>query len=369
MEHQGTIKAGTTVLNSTQDRSQRIGRLIRMHANRQQAVDEARCGDILAVVGLAQTRTGDTLCSKEDPIVLESIEFPAPVMSISIQPATRGDNEKMGAALRDLSDEDPTFTVGFDEETSETIISGMGELHLEILVERLKREFGVVAEVGRPEVAYRETGTTTVEGQYKHSKQTGGRGQYGHVVMRLEPTEPGKGFSFENKVKGGNVPSEYIPAVQKGVVHAMVSGPYAGYPVVDMTVVLLDGSYHDVDSSEFAFIEAGRQCFKQLFLQSNPELLEPVMSVEVSAPEEYMGSVSGSVCQRRGRIENMDESAGMKIVRGMVPLNEMFGYSNSIRTMTSGRGGFTMHFERYEAVPFSIAEDIVNKRREANKVR
>ncbi len=367
--YSGVLEAGSTVLNSSNNKSQRIGRIIRMHANRQEPLEDARTGDIVAVVGLNATRTGDTLCDKNHPIVLESIEFPAPVMSISIKPASRVDNEKMGVALRSLSDEDPTFTVAFDEETEETIIAGMGELHLEILVDRVKREFNVVAEVGRPEVAYRETGTMPVEGGYKHSKQTGGRGQFGQVSLRLEPQDPGVGYSFVNEIKGGVIPTEFIPAVEKGIIGAMLKGPFAGYPVVDIKVTLYDGSYHDVDSSEFAFIEAGRQCFRKLFLESKPELLEPVMSVEVSAPEEYMGSLTGSVCQRRGRIDSMDEQAGNKVVNGFVPLNEMFGYSNAIRTLTSGRGNFGMHFERYEAVPFSIAEDIVTKRREDKKVR
>ena len=367
--YSGVLEAGSTVLNSSNGKSQRIGRIIRMHANRQEPLQDARTGDIVAVVGLNATRTGDTLCDKDKPILLESIEFPTPVMSISIKPASRVDNEKMGVALRSLADEDPTFTVSFDEETEETIIAGMGELHLEILVDRVKREFNVVAEVGRPEVAYRESGTMAVKGGYKHSKQTGGRGQFGQVSLRLEPQEPGVGFSFVNEIKGGVIPTEYIPSVEKGVIGAMLKGPFAGYPVVDIKVTLYDGSYHDVDSSEFAFIEAGRQCFRQLFLQAEPELLEPVMAVEVSAPEEYMGSLTGSVCQRRGRIDGMDEVGGNKVVNGFVPLNEMFGYSNAIRTLTSGRGNFGMHFERYEAVPFSIAEDIVKKRHEDKKVR
>jgi elongation factor G len=368
--YSGAVESGTTVYNSTQDKTQRIGRIIRMHANRQQALDRAMCGDIVAVVGLSQTRTGDTICMKDHPVLLDSIEFPAPVMSISIKPATRQDNDKMGAALRALAEEDPTFTVGFDDETSETIIAGMGELHLEILVERLKREFNVVADVGRPEVAYRETATVGLEGQYKHSKQSGGRGQYGHVHLRLEPVEPGRGFSFENEVKGGNIPSEYITAVEKGVIKAMVSGPFAGYPVVDMKVTVFDGSSHDVDSSEFAFTEAARVCFRNIFMQASPELLEPIMLVEVSAPEDYMGSVTGSICQRRGRIESMSEQpGGIRVVEGRVPLSEMFGYANAIRTVTQGRGNFTMHFEHYEAVPFAIAEEIIKKRREANKIK
>ena len=367
--YSGVLESGANVWNSSRSKKQRVGRIIRMHSNRRENIDEARAGDIVAIAGLAETRTGDTLCTKDDPIVLESIEFPAPVISISIKPASQADNEKMGEALRRLADEDPTFVVNFDEETSETIISGMGELHLDILVERIKREFSVVCEVGRPEVAYRETATQISEGDYKHSKQSGGRGQYGHCYLRLEPMDPGRGFSFENEVKGGNIPTEYIPAVEKGVVKAMVAGPYAGYPVVDMKVTVYDGSSHDVDSSEFAFIEAARVCFRTLFIKGQPELLEPVMSVEVTCPEEYMGGVSGSICSRRGRIESMDDQHGQKIVRGMVPLSEMFGYSNDLRTMTSGRGNFSMQFERYEAVPFSIAEEVIKKRQEQNKIR
>jgi elongation factor G len=297
------------------------------------------------------------------------MEFPAPVISISIKPETMGDNEKLGEALHRLADEDPTFTVSFDQETSETIISGMGELHLEIIVDRLKREFGVVAEVGRPEVAYRETATAPSEGSYKHSKQSGGRGQYGHVVMTLEPQDPGTGFEFVNEIVGGRIPQEFIPSVEKGVIQALESGPFAGYPVVDMKVRLTDGSYHDVDSSDFAFQIAGRQGFKQLMMQGQPELLEPVMSLEITTPDEYMGAVNGTVCQRRGRIESMDERGGMKIVKGYVPLSEMFGYSNTIRSLTQGRASFSMTFERYEAVPFSIAEEVVKKRREEGKVR
>jgi elongation factor G len=367
--YSGTVTSGQVVFNSTVGREQRVGRILRMHANRQEPLDEAVCGDIVGVVGLSHTRTGDTLCTKAQPVILETIEFPAPVMSISIKPATRSDNEKMGDALHRLAEEDPTFTVAFDDETKETILSGMGELHLEVLVERLRREFNVDGEVGRPEVAYRETATTTLEGQYKHSKQTGGRGQYGHVVMRLEPTDPGNGFSFENQVKGGNIPSEFIPACEKGVIKAMVSGPFAGYPVVDVKVVLLDGSSHDVDSSEFAFTEAARVCFRQLFLKASPEILEPVMSVECTVPEDYMGPTSGSICQRRGRIETMDERGPNKLVRGLVPLNEMFGYANTIRSLSQGRGSFSMQFEHYEAVPFSIAEEIITKRRAENKIR
>jgi elongation factor G len=367
--YSGTLVSGTTVFNSSKQKNQRIGRIIRMHANRQEALDMAVTGDIVAVVGLGDTRTGDTLCDKDAPIILESIEFPAPVMSISIKPASRADNDKMGEGLHALADEDPTFTVNYDDETMETIIAGMGELHLEIIVDRLKREFGVEAEVGAPEVAYRETATMEVKGQYKHSKQSGGRGQYGHVQFKVKPNDSGTGFVFKNEVKGGNVPSEYIPAVEKGVIKAMLHGPYAGYPVVDMEVILFDGSYHDVDSSEFAFTEAARVCFRRLFMEGNPQLLEPVMSLEVTAPEEYMGSMTGAICQRRGRIEGMDDQGGLKIVRGVVPLAEMFGFSNTIRTLTQGRGSFSMTFDKYAAVPFSVTEEVIAKRQAENKIR
>lgn len=367
--YSGTLASGTNIYNSTRDKMQRVGRLLRMHANKQEAIDAAYAGDIVAVVGLSDTKTGDTLCDKDHEIHLEAMEFPAPVISISVAPESKMDNEKLGEALHRLADEDPTFTVSFDQETSETIISGMGELHLEIIVDRLKREFGVQAKVGRPEVAYRETATIATNGSYKHAKQSGGRGQYGHVVLELEPRGPGEGFEFNNKVVGGRIPQEYIPSVEKGVIQALHSGPYAGYPVVDMRVNLVDGSYHDVDSSDFAFQIAGRQGFKQLFLKGQPELLEPIMSIEITTPEEYMGPASGSICQRRGRIESMDSRGGMKLIRGYVPLSEMFGFSNTIRSFSQGRASFTMHFEHYEAVPFSIAEEVVKKRRAEGKVR
>jgi elongation factor G len=367
--YSGIMEAGTTIWNSSQQKKQRIGRLLRMHSNRQEAIDVAVAGDIVAVAGLAETKTGDTLCEKENEIYLESMDFPAPVISISIKPESNADNEKLGEALHRLADEDPTFTVAFDHETSETIISGMGELHLEIIVDRLKREFGVVADVGRPEVAYRETATSPADGSYKHSKQSGGRGQYGHVVMGVEPGKPGDGFEFVNQVVGGRIPSEYIPSVEKGIIQALECGPFAGYPVVDMKVTLTDGSYHDVDSSDFAFQIAGRQGFKELFMKGNPQLLEPIMSIEITTPDEFMGACNSTIAQRRGRIESMDERGGMKIVKGMVPLSEMFGYSNTIRSLTQGRASFSMTFEHYEAVPFSIAEDVVKKRREEGKIK
>ncbi|MDZ4199531.1 MAG: elongation factor G [Kiritimatiellia bacterium] len=367
--YSGVLTAGQTVFNSSRDKTQRVGRILRMHANRQEAIDVAGCGDIVAIVGLGDTKTGDTLCSEDHVIHLEAIEFPAPVISISIAPETQSDNEKLGAALHRLADEDPTFTVGFDPETSETIVSGMGELHLEIIVDRLRREFSVQSKVGQPEVAYRETGTLPVEGVYRHIKQSGGRGQFAHVVLQLEPQGPGSGFEFVNGITGGRIPAEYIPSVEKGIIHAMLSGPFAGYPVVDMKVTLVDGSYHDVDSSDFAFQEAGRAGFKQFFLKTHPELLEPVMSIEVTTPEDFMGPVTSSLCQRRGRIESMETQGGNKLVRAMAPLSEMFGYSNALRTVTQGRASFTMHFERYEAVPFALSEQIIKKRRDANKIR
>ncbi len=367
--YSGTLSQGEVVYNSTRDKTQRVGRILRMHANRQVPLTEAHCGDIVAVVGLSDTKTGDTICNEDHPIHLEAIEFPAPVVSISIAPESTADNDRLGGALYRLADEDPTFTVSFDPETSETIISGMGELHLEIIVDRLKREFNVAARVGRPEVAYRETGTIGMEGEGKYIKQSGGHGQYGHVCLRLEPLPPGGGFEFVNDIVGGNIPQNFIPSVEKGIVKAMAHGPFAGYPVVDMRVTLYDGSYHDVDSSDIAFQEAARIGFKNLFLKSNPELIEPVMSLEVVTPEEFMGPATSSVCQRRGRIESMERKGETQIIQGMVPLSEMFGYSNAIRTLTQGRATFSMHFEHYEAVPDSLAEEIVKKRKAENKVR
>ncbi len=367
--YSGTLQQGDVVYNSTRDKTQRISRIFRMHANRQEVIEKAFCGDIVAVVGLSDTRTGDTICHEDHPIHLEAIEFPAPVVSISISPESQADNERLSEALHKLAEEDPTFTVSFDAETSETIISGMGELHLEIIVDRLKREFNVSAKVGRPEVAYRETATVATEGEGKYIKQSGGRGQYGHVFLRVEPLDPGKGFEFVNAVVGGRIPQNFIPSVEKGVIGAMAKGPYAGYPVVDMRVTLTDGSYHDVDSNDFAFREAGRIAFQALFLRGSPELLEPVMSVEVVTPEEYMGPATSSICQRRGRIESMEKKGDMQIIEGMVPLAEMFGYANALRTLTQGRATFTMHFEHYEAVPDAIAEEIVTKRKAAKKVR
>ena len=365
--YSGILKTGATILNSTQNCRQRAGRLLRMHANRQEGIECAFAGDIVAVVGIGEARTGDTLCDEMSPILLEAIEFPVPVMSVSVKPESRLEGEKLSGALHRLSDEDPTFLVKLDHETKETIISGMGELHLEVLVERLKREFGVVVAVGKPEVAFRETGTVVVEGQYKHVKQSGGRGQYAHVWMRIEPLDTGAGFEFVNEVRSGHIPSEYIPAVEKGVIKAMQKGAFAGFPVVDMRVVLFDGSFHEVDSNDFAFKEAGRACFQELFLKSQPELIEPVMSLEVITPEDFVGPISGSICQRRGRIDAMEMQGASRVITGMAPLSEMFGYANVVRTVSQGRAGYTMHFERYETVPFALAEEIVKQRRQPRK--
>ena len=367
--YSGTLKLGEELLDSTINREQRISRLFRMHANHQEPLDEAHAGDIVACVGLTETRTGDTLCDPEHPITLESIDFPAPVISVAVKPKSRGDNEKLGVALHALAMEDPTFVVTFDQETSETIIAGMGELYLEVIVDRLKREFRVDCDVGAPQVAYRETIRKSVENEYKHVKQSGGRGQYAHVCLRLEPQEPGKGFEFVNEVKGGVIPTEYIPAVEKGVRKALESGPLAGFPVVDVKATVYFGSYHEVDSNEFAFITCAMQCFKQAFLKAQPQLLEPMMDVEVVVPEQYMGAANGSINQRRGRVEGMDERGGMKSIKATVPLGEMFGYSNSIRTVTQGRGTFTMIFKQYEAVPASISKEVIEKRVKEGKVR
>ena len=367
--YSGTMKLGAEMLDSTINREQRISRLFRMHAAKQEPLEEAHAGDIVACVGLTETRTGDTLCDPAHPITLESIDFPAPVISVAVKPKSRGDNEKLGVALHALAMEDPTFVVTFDQETSETIIAGMGELYLEVIVDRLKREFNVDCDVGAPQVAYRETITMPVDNEYKHVKQSGGRGQYAHVCLKLEPQEPGKEFEFINEVKGGVIPTEYIPAVEKGVRKALEAGPLAGFPVVNCKATVYFGSYHEVDSNEFAFIECARQCFKQGFLKAKPQLLEPMMDVEVVVPEQYMGAANGSINQRRGRVEGMDERGGMKSIKATVPLGEMFGYSNAIRTVTQGRGTFTMIFKQYEAVPASISKTVIEKRIKEGKVR
>ncbi len=357
--YSGTLKAGSPVYNSTQEKDQRIGRLLRMHANRQEQVDALYSGEIGAVVGLSDTVTGDTICSRTDPIVLEAIEFPAPVLSIAVSIADRNDREKLAHGLNRLAEEDPTFIVTADAETEETVLSGMGELHLEILVDRLRREFGVQVKTGAPQVAYRETITGRAEINEKYVKQTGGRGQFAHIVMRLEPLKAGEGFEFVNKVVSGRVPKEYIPAVERGVVDVMKKGAFAGFPVVDIRVTLLDGSYHEVDSSDIAFRTCASRAFRRMFLKCNPQLLEPQMSVNVVTPEDSAGAVMGALCNRRGLISGMDQQGNAKVIKALVPLATMFGYATELRNQSQGRATFTMHFEHYEAVPFSVVEEII----------
>lgn len=361
--YSGLIKAGSYVYNSTQKRRQRIGRIFQIHANKIEDREAIYCGEIGAVVGLSETSTGDTICQEDFPIVLEAIEFPTPVVSMSVKSSSRQDRDKLGLSLQKLTEEDPTFVVKVDQETSETVISGMGELHLEILLDRLKREFKVETEVGVPQVAYRETIYNKVTEVTKFVKQTGGHGQYAHVVLELEPLPPGKGFEFINKIIGGAIPKEYIPAVGKGIIDAMEKGPYAGFPVVNVRCTLIDGSFHDVDSSEMAFRTAASMCFKSAFQKAAPKLLEPLMAVEVTTSEEYLGAITGSIVTKRGKILSMDLKNGTRIVKAQVPLAEMFGYTNELRNISSGRASASMHFDHYEAVPFSIAEEIVEKRR------
>ncbi|GAW94399.1 elongation factor G [Calderihabitans maritimus] len=360
--YSGVLRSGSYVYNSTKGKRERVGRILQMHANHREEIPEAFAGDIVAAVGLKETTTGDTLCEENHPIVLESMEFPEPVISVAIEPKTKADQEKMSTALQRLAEEDPTFKVHVDQETGQTIISGMGELHLEIIVDRLMREFKVDANVGRPQVAYKETilSSTKVEGKF--IRQTGGRGQYGHVWLELEPLERGKGFEFVDKIVGGVVPKEYIPAVEAGVREAMENGVIAGYPVVDVRVTLYDGSYHEVDSSEMAFKIAASQAFKAGAQKANPVLLEPVMKVEVVVPEEYMGDVIGDLNARRGKVEGMEPRSGAQVIRGYVPLAEMFGYATDLRSRTQGRGNYVMQFSHYQEVPKNIAEAIIAKR-------
>ncbi len=359
--YSGTIEAGDHVYNSTKGKKERFGRIVKMHANKREEIKTISAGDIAAAVGLKSVTTGDTLCDDKNQIILESMDFPDPVISIAIEPKTKSDQEKMGVALGKLAAEDPSFRVQTDEETGQTIISGMGELHLEILVDRMMREFGVEANVGKPQVAYRETITKTVEVEGKYVKQSGGRGQYGHVWLKLEPNEAGGGFEFINKIKGGAVPSEYIPAVGKGIAEAMQNGVKAGFPVLDMKATLYDGSYHDVDSSEMAFKIAGSMGFKQGAAKAGPALLEPIMDVEVTVPEDFMGDVIGDLNSRRGKIQSMEDRSSSKVVTAQVPLAEMFGYSTDLRSATQGRATYSMQFALYEQVPGSIADEIAAK--------
>jgi elongation factor G len=357
--YSGTLAAGSYVLNSVSGKKERIGRILRMHANHREDIEAAFTGDICAAVGLKQTRTGDTLCDEDDPIILERMIFPEPVISLAVEPKTKADSEKMGEALQKLADEDPTFRVKTDEETGQTILSGMGELHLEILVDRMKREFKVDANVGKPQVAYKETIRKKVTQEGKFVRQSGGRGQFGHVWIDVEPNEPGKGYEFVNDIIGGVIPKEFISPVSAGIVEAMKSGVLAGYPVEDIKIRLFDGSYHDVDSSEMAFKIAGSMAFKEGCRKASPVILEPVMDVEVITPEEYMGDVMGDISSRRGKIEGMISRSDAQIIKAIVPLSDMFGYATTLRSMTQGRAVYSMQFARYEEAPRSVQEQII----------
>ena len=360
--YRGKLESGSYAYNATKDKKERIGRLLKMHSNKREEIKELYAGEIGAIVGLKDTLTGDTLASEKDKVILEKMDFPDPVISVAVEPKTKADQEKMGIALNKLAQEDPSFRVSTDEESGQTIISGMGELHLEIIVDRMLREFKVDAEVGKPQVAYRETIRQTVEQEYKYAKQSGGRGQYGHVFLRLEPLEPGKGYEFVNDIKGGVVPKEYIPAVDKGIQEALQNGVLAGYPVEDVKVTLFDGSYHEVDSSEMAFKLAASMGFKEGARKAGAVILEPIMKVEVETPEDYMGDVIGDLNKRRGQVNSMDERGGNKIIAAFCPLAEMFGYSTDLRSQTQGRATYSMEFDHYSEVPRNVSEEIIKKR-------
>ncbi len=359
--YSGVLKSGDSVYNVAKQRKERIGRLLRMHANKREEIDEALAGDIAAVVGLKTVQTGDTVCDENHPVVLESIEFPTPVVSVAVEPKTRADQQKLGMALAKLAQEDPTFKVTTDPETNQTIISGMGELHLEIIIDRMMREHSVSANVGKPQVAYRETIRKAAEGEGRFVRQTGGRGQYGHVKITVEPLPQGSGFQFENAIVGGAIPKEFIKPVEAGIQEALESGILAGYEMVDVKATVYDGSYHEVDSSEMAFKIAGSMALKDAVRKANPVLLEPIMSVEIVVPEEYMGDVIGDINSRRGRIEGMELRGGSQIIRAVVPLAEMFNYTTDLRSRTQGRGSHTMHFARYEEVPAAVADEIISR--------
>ena len=360
--YRGSLESGSYAYNSVKGKKERIGRLLKMHSNKREEISVLHAGEIGAVVGLKETLTGDTLASEKDPVILEKMDFPDPVISVAVEPKTKADQEKMAIALQKLAQEDPSFRVGTDEESGQTIISGMGELHLEIIVDRMLREFKVDAEVGQPQVAYRETIRKTVEQEYKYAKQSGGRGQYGHVFLRIEPMEPGSGFEFVNDIKGGVVPKEYIPAVEKGCKEALQNGVLAGYPVEDVKVTLYDGSYHEVDSSEMAFKLAASMGFKEGARKAGAVILEPIMKVEVETPEEYMGDVIGDLNKRRGQVNSMDERSGNKVVTAFCPLSTMFGYSTDLRSQTQGRATYSMEFDHYDEVPKNVSEEIIKKR-------
>ncbi|WP_349409122.1 elongation factor G [Pseudalkalibacillus sp. SCS-8] len=359
--YSGTLDSGSYIKNSTKNKRERVGRILQMHANSREEISTVYAGDIAAAVGLKDTSTGDTLCDEGDLVILESMDFPEPVISLSVEPKSKADQDKMAIALAKLAEEDPTFKTETNQETGQTIISGMGELHLDIIVDRLKREFKVEANVGAPQVAYRETIRKGAKVEGKFVRQSGGRGQYGHVWIEFEPNEEGAGFEFENKIVGGVVPREYIPAVQNGIEEAMQNGMIAGYPVIDVKATIFDGSYHDVDSNEMAFKIAGSMALKNAKQHCSPVLLEPMMKVEVVVPEEYMGDIMGDVTSRRGRVEGMEARGNAQVIRAMVPLSEMFGYATTLRSRTQGRGTYTMHFEKYEEVPKSISEEIIKK--------
>jgi elongation factor G len=361
--YSGRLQSGSYVYNATKGEKERVGRILQMHANHREEIDEVRAGDIAAAIGLRKSTTGDTLCAENQPIVLETIQFPEPVISVAIEPKTKADQDKMSAALQKLTQEDPTFRVRTDEETGQTVISGMGELHLEIIVDRLLREFKVDANVGKPQVAYRETIAAKAHGTGRFVRQSGGRGQYGHVELEVEPNEAGKGFEFLNKIVGGVIPREYIPAAEKGIIDAMNNGVLAGFPVVDVKVMLVDGSYHEVDSSEQAFQIAGSMGFKDGMRKAKPTLLEPIMKVEVTMPEEFMGDVMGDLTGRRGHILGMSSRTTTQVVQAMVPLANMFGYATQLRSMTQGRANYSMQFDHYQALPQNLAEEIVAKAR------
>ncbi|MEK6659088.1 MAG: elongation factor G, partial [Campylobacterota bacterium] len=360
--YRGSLEAGSFVHNSTKDKKERIGRIVKMHAIKREEVKEIYAGEIGAVVGLKYTTTGDTLCDPDDTVVLERMVFPEPVISVAVEPKTKADQEKMGLALGKLAAEDPSFRVHTDEETGQTIISGMGELHLEILVDRMKREFKVEAEVGAPQVSYRETIRDTVNQEYKYAKQSGGRGAFGHVYLTIKPGEAGTGFVFHNEIKGGVIPKEYIPAVEKGCAETMSNGVLAGYPMEDIDITLYYGSYHEVDSNEMAFKLAASMGFKEGCRKAKPAILEPLMKVEVEVPEDYMGDVIGDLNRRRGQISAMGDRSGNKIVDAFVPLAEMFGYSTDLRSATQGRATYSMEFDHYEEVPRNVSEEIIKKR-------
>ncbi|MBM4158917.1 MAG: elongation factor G, partial [Ignavibacteria bacterium] len=357
--YSGKAKAGTQIFNSVSGKTERLGRILQMHANYREDIQEVFCGDIAAAVSFKFTKTGDTLCDKSDPIVLEKITFPEPVIQIAIEPKTKADEDKLAESLSKLSDEDPTFRVSVNEDTAQTLISGMGELHLEIIIDRLKREFKLDANIGKPQVSYKEALTETVKQEGKFIKQTGGKGQYGHVVIIVEPNEKGKGYIFENAITGGVIPREYIPSVSNGIQEAMKTGIMAGYPIEDVKVKLIDGSFHDVDSSEMAFKIAGSIAFKEAARKANPVIMEPIMEVEVVTPNEYMGDVIGDLTSRRGKIEGLSQRSDAEVIKATVPLSEMFGYATSLRSMTQGRAIYTMQYSRYDRVPELVSKQVV----------